>query len=500
MSTTPKRTPLKLKLAFFATLLVIFVATSLSTFIRQGQKHAIIELQETSRLDSVKALRQVAREAILVDDDTGMVNYVNLLQKSLTTAYAMVLHEDGRVRVHTDPTLIGTRIDDPTTKKVLENRNRQEVRIQNLQTPEGKDIIDISIPIMLGSNPSEFKGIARIGFDKSVIDQDIQDSLRLMDQRIKQAFFFALILGIAGSLLLAIFITRPIESLRSGAQRIGEGKLDHRIQVDTNDELRELAEDFNLMAEKLGELDEMKRDFVSNVTHELRSPMTSIRGYIDLLLQGAAGVINETQRDYLSVVKNSSVRLGRFIDNLLDVAKIEAHKLSLTPEPLSLFDLAHEMEVLFKPQLDEKFLIFKNLVSKNIAQAFADKDKLAEVFINLTSNAIKFSPEKGTIALQATEEGNHLEVSIHDQGAGIPPEQAAKLFNKFEQVKSTQGLARKHKGTGLGLTITKGIIEAHGGKIWIKSPPDLNAGTGTAFYFTVPKLTEELKARIANGA
>ena len=106
MATSP-RFPLKIKLAFFASLLVIFVTTSLSTYLRLGQKRALVNEKETSRIDTVKALRQVAREAILVDDDTDMVNYVNLLQKSLATAYAMVLYQDGKVRVHTDPTLIG---------------------------------------------------------------------------------------------------------------------------------------------------------------------------------------------------------------------------------------------------------------------------------------------------------------------------------------------------------------------------------------------------------
>jgi signal transduction histidine kinase len=265
--------------------------------------------------------------------------------------------------------------------------------------------------------------------------------------------------------------------------------------VNTRDELRYLADDFNRMAQKLGELDQMKQDFVSNVTHELRSPMTSIRGYIDLLLNGAAGEMNAEQKDYLTVIKNSSVRLGRFIDNLLDVAKIEAQKLKLTPEKLNVHDLAHEMEVLFKPQLGEKNLAFENAVSRTISDAFADKDKMAEVLINLTSNAIKFTPENGRLKIDAVEGPNYIEMSLHDTGSGIPPAAAEKLFSKFEQVKQNQGLARAHKGTGLGLAITKGIIEAHGGKIWIKSPAPW--GQGTAFYFTIPKMTPELKARMA---
>ena len=487
-------TSLRTKLTFFALLLVVFVASSLSYYIRVGEKRAIVESQRVNQLDSVKALAQVAREAILVDDETDMVNYVNLLKKSLTVSYAMVIDPTGMVRVHTDATKILSHLDDPATQKALQNRDRGESIVQEVKSENGKDLLDISIPIMIG-NPAEYKGLARIAYDKTQMEQDLENDLKAVDLSIKRAFFIAVLIGLVGAFLLAAFITGPIDTLRKGAQMIGEGKLDHRIDVGTNDELRELADDFNMMAQKLGELDEMKRDFVSNVTHELRSPMTSIRGYIDLMLKGAAGSLSGEQTDYLSVVKNSAVRLGRFIDNLLDVAKIEAHKLKLTPEPLSIFSLAHEMEVLFKPQLGEKKISFTNAVPKNISDGFADKDKMAEVLINLTSNAIKFTPENGQLKMEAVEGPNYIEMSIHDNGAGIPQDAANKLFNKFEQVKSNQGLARQHKGTGLGLAITKGIIEAHGGRIWIKSPAPW--GKGTAFYFTIPKMTPELKAKLA---
>jgi histidine kinase len=190
------------------------------------------------------------------------------------------------------------------------------------------------------------------------------------------------------------------------------------------------------------------------------------------------------------------VRLGRFIDNLLDVAKIESKKLKLTPEPMDLYALAREMQVLFKPQLDEKKITLTNNVPSTLSKAFVDKDKLAEVLINLTSNAIKFTPEQGRIQFSATEGPNHIEMGIHDSGVGIPADMIGKLFNKFEQVKANEGLARQHKGTGLGLTITKGIIEAHGGKIWIKSPGPL--GKGTAFFFTIPKMTDAIRTKLSS--
>jgi signal transduction histidine kinase len=366
---------------------------------------------------------------------------------------------------------------------------------QNLKTTDGKAVLDVSVPIVIGIKPAEYRGVARIGFDKEAIQKVLDDSLAEMDHRILGAFVITLALGLIGAMLLAWLISRPIRALKNGARQIGEGKLNHRIAVSSNDELRDLADEFNLMAEKLNELDQMKQDFVSNVTHELRSPMTSIRGYLEFLLNGDAGPVNDLQRDYLSVIKNSAVRLARFIDNLLDVAKIEAHKLKLTPEAVDPSALGHEMEVLFRPQLEDKRISFLNKIPKHAPKIVVDKDKFAEVLINLTSNAIKFTPENGTIILDWQEGPNYLELRLQDSGVGIPKEMIGKLFSKFEQVKSTQGLARNQKGTGLGLTIVKGIIEAHGGKIWITSPAPNNA-KGTVFHFTVPKLTDELKAKM----
>ena len=498
--TNRKRRSLKFKLAFFATLLVVFVAVSFSTFILQGQKRAIIKTQEENRVGTVKGLRQVAREAILVQDDTDMVNFVKLLKRSQPNGYAMILEPNGQVRVHTDPTLIGKNLTDAPTRKALTYQNRASPLTQNLTLTEDgmeRQILDLSLPLIIGYDPPEFLGTVRVGFDKKAIKAGIDLAYRREMRRIVWAFCLALLIGLVGALILATLITRPLATLKAGSQKIGEGKLDHRIHITTNDELEDLADEFNLMGQKLGELDEMKRDFVSSVTHELRSPMTSIRGYMDLLLNGAAGNLSSLQKDYLSVIKNNAVRLGRFIDNLLDVAKIEAQKLKLTPDITDVHQLGHEMVVLFKPQVDEKKIQLVNEVPKNLQKAFVDKDRIAEVLINLTSNAIKFTPDKGKILISGKEGPNYIELGVHDSGLGIPDGQADKLFNKFEQVQAHQkqkGTKKAQKGTGLGLAIVKGIIEAHGGKIWVKSPGAL--GKGSSFYFTIPKLTPEIKEKL----
>jgi signal transduction histidine kinase len=482
-------------LVLFASVLVVVVAGSFGYFIRYGQKQAILDRFEANRVDTVKALRQVARESFTLQDETVMVNYMDLLKRSQTISYAMVMDPNGTVLVHTDAPMIRKVLSDDATMATLKNRASETPLTQNLKTQDGKAVMDVSVPIVIGIKPAEYRGVARIGFDKEAIQKVVADSLVEMDRRILGAFVVTLVLGLIGAFVLAWVIARPIRALKEGAQKIGEGKLNHRIQVSSNDELRDLADEFNLMAVKLNELDQMKQDFVSNVTHELRSPLTSIRGYLELIINDPQNPPTDVQKDYLSVIKNSAVRLARFIDNLLDVAKIEAHKLKLTPEAVDLSTIVHEMAVLFKPQLDEKQIVFQNVVPKSLPKIVVDKDKFAEILINLTSNAIKFTPQNGLITVAAVEGPNYIEVRLQDSGVGIPPEMTGKLFSKFEQVKSTQGLARNQKGTGLGLAIVKGIIEAHGGKIWIISPVPGTA-KGTIFHFTVPKLTDDLKAKM----
>ncbi len=495
MAPSTHRLSLKTKLAFFSALLVVLVAGSVSTLLRLSQRAALEDQQAQTREDMVRALRTVVKDSIIIDDETLAVNYLNLLKKDESVAFAMVLSPEGKIQVHTDPMQIGVIPSDPEKQKALGYKSLQQPLEQAVDR-EDSSILDLALPVFIGTDMNQANSVVRIGFDKSELDRQLADSLKAVDRRIFGAFFTALVLGLAGAYFLSIFITRPLEQLRRGAQKIGEGELTHRIQVHSNDEIRDLADEFNVMGEKLKELDTMKQDFVSNVTHELRSPLTSLRGYIDLLLRGVGGPVTDLQKDYLSVVKNSSVRLGRFIDNLLDVAKIEAHKLKLTPEDQNLYELAHEMAVLFKPQLDEKNLTIVNAVPPQGMEAFVDKDKLAEVLINLTSNAIKFTPERGSVTFKAADRGNRVEFSVEDTGVGIPKDMLDKVFSKFEQVKRTEGMARNQKGTGLGLTIVKGIIEAHGGKIWVESPA--SNGKGTAFRFTVPKLTDELRKKLEN--
>jgi len=476
----PGRTSLKLKLSAFTTLLVIFVVAGVSFSLYIAEQRYLLRQMQDAQAETVRGLAQVARESIIAHDDILLLHYVKYLSHSRTCAYAFVLDSTNRVLIHTDATQYGQQFDDPLTRASV---NSPVILRQLTHLRDGSEIMDVSLPIQLGS---QRLGTARVGYSQRVSEELIQQALFESRQRIQMAAITALAMGIVGALILAQLMTRPIQELMKGAREIGAGRLDTRIVTRSTDELGELAWEFNTMAVKLKELDQMKKDFVSNVTHELRSPLTSIRGYIELLLQGTAGELNKTQAEYLVVVKNAGLRLARFIDNLLDVAKIEAQRLDLHPESIDMGKVAYEMEVLFRPQATEKKITFERQAPDTLPKAWADSDRLAEILTNLLSNAFKFTPESGKITMTVKENGKYLETRVKDSGIGIPKEYLAKVFDKFEQVKQSKGITKKYSGTGLGLTITKGMVEAHGGKIWVES----QVGQGTTFIFTLPKAKE----------
>jgi signal transduction histidine kinase len=282
------------------------------------------------------------------------------------------------------------------------------------------------------------------------------------------------------------------------------------LEVKVAERTRELSE-ANVALEsshrKLQKLDRLKSDFVSNVSHELRTPLTSIRMAVDNLLDGVAGEITPTFQRYLSRVKNNTDRLVRLITDLLDLSRIEAGRIELHPSVVSVHDLLHEVVDGLRPMATAKGLELSLALGESPALAFADRDKLQQILINLADNAVKFTPAGGRVTLSArnvnwsrsqvvdssrpidhlttrpVDEGEVVEVIIEDSGPGIPPEEVEAIFEKFHQVRRDGD--GKAQGTGLGLAIAKSLIELHGGRIGVES----ETGRGSRFRFTVPAAT-----------
>jgi PAS domain S-box-containing protein len=232
---------------------------------------------------------------------------------------------------------------------------------------------------------------------------------------------------------------------------------------------------------RLKELDQMKSDFVSNVSHELRTPLTAIKGSVDNMMDGITGPLTEKQARYLARIKSNADRLGRLISDLLDLSKIEAGKIDLRPAHLPVEALVKEVAEVLRAVAAEKLISLEVVSSDGPVGVWADRDKVVQIFMNLIGNALKFTPLNGrvTIAVEKTDP-EWVKCSVTDTGPGIPGPEAARIFDKFYQIE--QSNKQKTKGTGLGLTIARALVEMHGGRIWIES----EIGKGSVFLFTLP--------------
>ena len=470
---------LRTKFSFLNSFLIIAVILGVSIFLFIAEKRLLIQEMEKNQTNIIKGLAQVGKESLITNDEILLINYVNLVERTRGVMYAMVTAPQGKILAHTDVDLLGTIANDTIAIKA---RSSDELVTQSYVDKEKQNILDVALPIFIDQNKM---GIARIGFSRDSLHEIVEETLRETRRRIFGVAIVVLIIGFIGAIILAQMMTRPIKQMAKGAELIGQGKLDTTIVVKSNDELESLARDLNKMSSQLKEIDQLKKDFLASVTHELKSPLTSLIMYVDLFLEGAAGELTEKAKKFLKIMERSSKRLSRFIDDLLDMAKIERGKMEIKKEPLEILPIVSEIAELIKPQADEKDIEIAMNIPDNLPLVFVDGDRTRQIITNILSNSVKFTPEKGKISVNIQDEKEHFQVSISDTGIGIPPEQIGKIFDKFEQVKEVRERVKGPRGTGLGLAIVKSLVEAQGGKIWVESEVD----KGSTFYFTLPKQT-----------
>jgi signal transduction histidine kinase len=299
----------------------------------------------------------------------------------------------------------------------------------------------------------------------------------------------AVALGLA--LLLAGWLARsvlvPIQELRRGMGQVAEGNLEPelRIPVDRRDELGDLGRSFHWMAEQLRALEQLRAEFVSVASHELKTPLSVIKGYVSLLDDGIYGEVPEQQQKVLRAIGDQGDRLARLVQQLLDVSRFEAGGARLHLQPIPLKSFLQELRESFEPLAVQNEIDFNLETDPSLPDTIsADPDRLNEVVGNLLSNAFKFTPRQGKIVLRAgrglRDHDSAVRIEVSDTGVGIPAEKINRVFEKFYQVENdVQPLS---VGSGLGLAISKEIVEAHGGTITAES----RVGRGTTFRVILP--------------
>ena len=317
--------------------------------------------------------------------------------------------------------------------------------------------------------------------------------------------------GIGLSVLLARRLVRPIKQMRTSAARIGAGAYDERIELRRRDELGGLADELNGMAaslqasvqsleqkveERTRELQQVlaelsrkgrqlevvsrhKSDFLANMSHELRTPLNAIIGFSQVLRQRLFGPINEKQEEYLDDILSSGNHLLDLINDVLDLSKVEAGQVELEVAPFSLRE-ALERGVLMVREPATKHGVRLSLeLAPGVDLVDGDERRLLQVIFNLLSNAVKFTPEGGSVVVASSRMNGEVQVSVTDTGPGIAPEDRERIFEEFQQ---TAVGVEQGEGTGLGLALSKRLVELHGGRIWVESEP----GRGSRFTFTLP--------------
>jgi signal transduction histidine kinase len=228
------------------------------------------------------------------------------------------------------------------------------------------------------------------------------------------------------------------------------------------------------------EAERAKTDFVSNVSHELRTPLTSIKGYSDLMLSDVIGPLNDQQRQFLRIIQGSTDRLTILINDLLDISRIEGGKLRLETRSIQMEKILHSVADMVQPQCNKKNLRLNLNIEPNVGLVLGDENRLTQVVTNLVSNACRYTPDGGCITLSLSSSSGAVRVDVADTGIGIAPEDQAKVFQRFYRASAPE--VQEVAGTGLGLPISKMLVEMHGGRMWLQS----EVGKGSTFTFILP--------------
>jgi signal transduction histidine kinase len=316
-----------------------------------------------------------------------------------------------------------------------------------------------------------------IWLSRPVLDASLREAREKLERDLGKTAGGVALLGLILSFPLGWTMTKRILSIETTLREIGAGKAEVRVSVPGSDEVARLAHGVNEMAAKLQELDQLKRTFVASVTHELRSPLGAIESQVKSLLV-EPGRLSPEDRDNLQRVMKNVSRLGHFVTNLLDMAKIERGKLDYAPRQVNLSELVENTVLFFRPKATEGKIALDGVIAQSVT-LYADPDLVAHVLTNLISNSLKFTRPGGSIRVELKRTQGGVECSVADSGVGIPPEGLARIFQPFERVKNPL----RATGVGLGLAISRSIIDMHGGRISAQS----QLGRGSRFSFFLPE-------------
>jgi signal transduction histidine kinase len=449
--------------------------------------------------------RAPGRGVVVAEIDLSSVRDVVERARRGTGGYAYAVDARGRLITHPDVNLVLRRTSFaslPQVRTALRGSAKTSAGAGAIgRDPEGRKVL------------SAYQTIKPLGWHVFV-EEPLSEAFAPLKAAIWRTALLLvafLLLAIATSIMLARRLVRPIESIQAAAANIGSGALKQQIEVPSNDELGALAEEFNRMAARLQEsysslerkveertrdlataleeLDEKSREleaasrhkseFLANMSHELRTPLNAILGFSQVLRERLFGDVNAKQEDYLDDILTSANHLLALINDILDLSKVEAGQVDLEVAPFSLRETLERGVVMVRERATRDGVGVALAADSDVDPVEGDERRIGQVIFNLLSNAVKFTPAGGSVDVKAARVNGEVRVTVADNGPGIAREDQERIFEEFQQ---TEAGVEQGEGTGLGLALSKRLVELHGGRIWV----DTDLGRGSTFVFTLP--------------
>lgn len=438
---------IRLKLALVLSLAVAAAAGAAAAVFAAIERRSLLRAEDEKVRLLMENVRTMAGESQLARDPLMLLDYLNFVAKDRSEVLYVRARLGGRWE-----------------------------SLKNAAPPPAEEPVQVSV-VTVPASGDDSEVTVEVTFSRKALDRRVQQAYRVLALDLGRAAAVVLLLGVLLSVPLSWTLSSRLIAIERALGEIGQGRLQVRVPDGGSDEVARLARGLNDMAQRLRELDELKRTFVASVTHELRSPLGAIESYVKALLLEARG-LGDPERRQLERVRENAVRLGHFVTSLLDMAKIERGKLDYHPRACDIGRVVEDAVLFLKARVTEEGKTLAYLAEPGLPAITADPDLLTQVVTNLVSNAAKFTRAGGRIEVAVSKTGEGVEVSVSDTGVGIPPEALSRIFMPFERVRNPL----KVGGAGLGLAISKAIVEMHKGRIGVSSEP----GRGSRFHFTLP--------------
>jgi two-component system sensor histidine kinase BaeS len=309
---------------------------------------------------------------------------------------------------------------------------------------------------------------------------------RAVNESLSLSTLAAFLVAVVVSIFVSRRIVTPVREMMIASQRIAEGRYDERVNVSGDpaknelDELNQLAVSFNQMAAKLEQMEITRRELIGNVAHELRTPLATIKGSMEGLIDG----VLPAEASTFQQIYHEADRLQRLVHDLQELSRVEAGAYELNLRPVLVPHLVQAAVARLGRQYAEKGVALQTQVPTDLSPVWADEDRVGQVLLNLVGNALQYTPSGGQVQISARRQAAQVYISVADTGVGIAAEHLPLIFTRFYRVDKSR--ARVGGGSGIGLTIAKHLIEAHGGRIWAESA---GPGQGSTFVFTLPIAT-----------